>query len=114
MLWSVGARSLPCSIYQSTVAVFACCTFTSPVFNMKQAAGLLQAQKHGDLQVFALVKLVMTRARQAVFGSPGTLGWVPGREDAVVLWRMIGGALLALTPWTYSLKVRAARWVLPS
>ncbi len=57
---------------------------------------------------------VMTRARQAVFGSPGTLGWVPGREDAVVLWRMIGGALLALTPWTYSLKVRAARWVLPS
>ena len=55
----------------------------------------------------------MTRARQAVFGSPGTLGWVPGREDAVVLWRMIGGALLALTPWTYSLKARAARWVLP-
>ena len=51
---------------------------------------------------------VMARARQAVFGSPGTLGWVPGREDAVVLWRMIGGALLALTPWTYSLKVRAA------
>ena len=44
---------------------------------------------------------------QAVFGAPGTLGWAPSRLDAEVLWRMLGGALLALAPWTYSLK---ARW----
>ncbi|KAK9836152.1 hypothetical protein WJX81_005109 [Elliptochloris bilobata] len=40
----------------------------------------------------------------AVFGPPGSLGWAPSRLDVEVLWRMLGGALLSLTPWTYSLK----------
>ena len=43
---------------------------------------------------------------QAVLGAPGSLGWAPSRLDAEVLWRMMGGALLALAPWTYSLKAR--------
>ena len=46
---------------------------------------------------------------QAVLGGPGTLGWAPSRLDAEVLWRMLGGALLALAPWTYSLKARLSR-----
>ena len=46
---------------------------------------------------------------QAVFGAPGALGWAPSRLDAEVLWRALGGALLALAPWTYSLKARPPR-----
>ncbi len=58
---------------------------------------------------------VVTCLRQAVFGGPGTLGWSPSREDVEVMWRVLGGALLALTPWTFSLKARSARvkaWLL--
>lgn len=58
---------------------------------------------------------VVNCLRQAVFGGPGTLGWSPSREDVEVMWRVLGGALLALTPWTFSLKARSARmkaWLL--
>ena len=58
---------------------------------------------------FCLVSIVLAWVVQAVFGAPGTLGWLPSREDVEVMWRMLGGTLLALTPWTFSLKARSAR-----